>query len=51
VAKDFSSIKALAGRKRGPAKFSRSHDAVIRVEDETANVIETHEHAGDFKEP
>jgi len=30
--------------------FSRSHDAVIRVYDETNNVIETHEHAGDFKE-
>jgi hypothetical protein len=30
---------------------SRSHDAVIRVYDETGNVIETHEHAGDFKEP
>jgi hypothetical protein len=30
--------------------FSRSTDAVIRVYDETGNVIETHEHAGDFKE-
>ena len=29
---------------------SRSHDAVIRVYDESGNVIETHEHAGDFKE-
>jgi hypothetical protein len=29
---------------------SRSHDAVIRVYDETGNVIETHGHAGDFKE-
>jgi hypothetical protein len=28
--------------------FSRSHDAVIRVYDETGNVIETHEHKGDF---
>jgi hypothetical protein len=28
----------------------RSHDAVIRVYDEAGNVIETHEHAGDFKE-
>jgi hypothetical protein len=35
----------------GYAKFcSRSHDAVIRVCDETGNVIETHEHAGDFKD-
>ena len=31
--------------------FSRSHDAVIRVYDETGNVIQTHEHKGDFKEP
>jgi hypothetical protein len=30
--------------------FSRSHYAVIRVYGETGNVIETHEHAGDFKE-
>ena len=30
--------------------FSRSHDAVIRVYDEAGNVIETHEHAGDFKD-
>jgi hypothetical protein len=30
--------------------FSRSHDAVIRVYDAAGNVIETHEHAGDFKE-
>ena len=29
--------------------FSRSHDAVIRVYDETGNVIETHEQASDFK--
>jgi hypothetical protein len=35
----------------GYAKFySRSHDAVIRVYDVAGNVIETHEHAGDFKE-
>jgi hypothetical protein len=36
----------------GYAKFrSRSHDAVIRVYDEAGKVIETHEQAGDFKEP
>jgi hypothetical protein len=36
----------------GYAKFfSRSHDAVIRVYDSTGNVIQTHEHSGDFKEP
>jgi hypothetical protein len=32
------------------AKFrSRSHNAVIRVYDAVGNVIEAHEHAGDFK--
>jgi hypothetical protein len=30
---------------------SRSHRAVIRVHDDAGNVIETHEHAGQFKEP
>jgi hypothetical protein len=30
--------------------YSRSHDAVIRVHDDAGNVIETHEHAGEFKE-
>jgi hypothetical protein len=30
--------------------YSRSHDGVIRVYDETGNVIETREHAGDFRE-
>jgi len=29
---------------------SRSHSAVIRVYDGAGNVIETHEHTGDFKE-
>jgi hypothetical protein len=29
---------------------SRSHDAVIRVYNAAGNVIETHEHKGDFKE-
>jgi hypothetical protein len=32
--------------------FSAVHnDAVIRVYDEAGNVIDTHEHAGEFKEP
>jgi hypothetical protein len=30
---------------------SRSHDGVIRVYDDADNVIATHEHKGDFKEP
>jgi hypothetical protein len=35
----------------GYAKFyTRSHDAVIRVDDAAGNVIETHEYKGDFKE-
>jgi len=35
----------------GFAKFrSCSQDAVIRVYDEVGNVIETHEHKGEFKE-
>jgi hypothetical protein len=32
--------------------FSHSQDAVVRIYDQAGNVIETHEHAGDFpKEP
>jgi hypothetical protein len=30
--------------------FSRGHSAVIRVYDAAGNVIEAHEHAGDFRE-
>src|SRR5260370_42390748 len=29
---------------------SRSHDALIRVYDDAGNVIQTHEHEGDFRE-
>jgi hypothetical protein len=35
----------------GYAKFSPSHYTVIRVYDHAGNVIETHDHTGDFKEP
>jgi hypothetical protein len=36
----------------GYAKFqSRSDKAVIRVSDEAGNVIETHKHTEEFKEP
>src|SRR5262249_55203053 len=31
--------------------YTRAADAVIRVYDASGNVIETHEHKGDFKEP
>jgi hypothetical protein len=30
--------------------YSRSHNAIIRAYDAAANVTETHEHKGDFKE-
>jgi hypothetical protein len=32
------------------SQYSRSHDAVIRVYDAADNVVETHQHKGDFKE-
>jgi hypothetical protein len=31
--------------------FSRSQDAVIRVYDDAGNVIDSHPHKGDFREP
>jgi hypothetical protein len=31
--------------------YSRWYDAVIRIYDDAGNVIETHQHAGEFKEP
>jgi len=31
--------------------YNRSHDVVIRVYDQSGDVIQTHEHKGDFKEP
>jgi len=33
-----------------PKFYSRSHNTVIRVCDDVGNVIETPEHAGEFKE-
>jgi hypothetical protein len=30
--------------------YSRSHGVVVRVYDTTGNLIETHQHKGDFKE-
>jgi hypothetical protein len=32
------------------SQYSRSHGAVICVYDNVGNVIETHEHTGDFKD-
>jgi len=43
--------RALQAPEAVTNKFSRSANAVIRVYDEAGNVIETHEHNGDFKEP
>jgi hypothetical protein len=31
--------------------YSRAHSVVIRVYDNAGNVIEAHDHKGDFKEP
>jgi hypothetical protein len=31
--------------------YSRAHDAVIRVYDESGKLIQAHPHKGDFKEP
>ena len=53
--KSFWRLVVTAGRMRsanaiGYAKHrSRSHNAVIRVYDAAGNVIETHEHKGEFK--
>ncbi len=32
------------------SQYSRAHDAVIRVYDESGKVTETHEHKGNFRE-
>ena len=49
VAPPFASEQRphLTGRCSAPLA---GHDAVIRVYGEAGNVIETHEHNGDFKE-
>jgi hypothetical protein len=41
---------AISNAVEYPMFFGRSHHGVIRVDDEADNVIETHEHAGDFEE-
>ena len=47
----YSEPNAIANAIGYAEHRSRSHDAVIRVYDEAGIVIETHEHAGEFKEP
>ena len=45
-------MRAEFGEQLTTRKFyRRSHGAVIRVYDDAGNVIETHEHKGEFKEP
>jgi hypothetical protein len=46
----YAEPNAVSNAAEYPKFFSRSHDAVIRVYDATGNVIETHEHKGDFTE-
>jgi hypothetical protein len=46
----YDGPNAVTNATRYAMHYSRSHDAVIRVYDAAGNVIETHEHAGDFKE-
>jgi hypothetical protein len=44
-------VAAMHNELNQPRQFNRrSHDAVIRVYDDAGNVIETHEHTGEFKE-
>jgi hypothetical protein len=47
----YGNSNAVANAVGYAQHYSRSHDAVIRVYDAAVNVIETHEHKGDFKEP
>jgi hypothetical protein len=48
----LDAIRVIAWPRFGYAKHrSRSHDAMIRVFDAAGNLLETHEHKGEFKEP
>jgi hypothetical protein len=47
----YGEPKAIANAIRLGEVLQPSHHALIRVYDDAGNVIETHEHAGDFKEP
>jgi hypothetical protein len=46
----YDGPKAVANAIGYATDRSRSHHAVIRAYDEAGDVIETHEHAGEFKE-
>jgi hypothetical protein len=44
-------VTSKSFRRRGKGwKDQKLHDALIRVYDDAGNLIETHEHKGDFKE-
>jgi hypothetical protein len=45
----YDGLNAISNAVGYAKHYSRSHDAVIRVYDEAGNVIEMHEHQGDFK--
>jgi hypothetical protein len=47
----YGEPKAISNAIGYAQHFSRSHDAVIRVYDVAGNVIETHQHKGEFREP
>ena len=46
----YGDANAVANAIRIRGAFQPLYDAVIRVYDAAGNVIETHEHKGDFKE-
>jgi hypothetical protein len=51
VASGYGEPNAISNAVGYAKHRSRSHHAVIRVYNAAGNVIETHEHTGDFKEP
>ncbi len=46
----YGGTKAVSNAIGYAGQYSRSHGAVICVYDDAGNVIETHEHKGDFRE-
>jgi hypothetical protein len=44
----YAEPSAIGNAIRCAKFFSRLHDAMIRIYDDAGNVIETHEHTGDF---
>jgi hypothetical protein len=46
----YGELNAISNAVNYARFYSRSHDAVILVYDDAGNVIQTHEHAGEFKE-